>query len=179
MASPRTTARYFVMTLAFAFSCSGQSAPPMNVKLLPPAAFKSVPENVRTWLQNQGCSVPQDESIEQPNNVVAGEFAKKGQIDWAALCAKDGTMQVSVLWGGENKCVTEPRSKKDPIANVWSQQTQQPPFMTYVRRATVKRTLQLNPGNRITHDAVEYGGESASVLYLCDASKWVELRGAD
>jgi hypothetical protein len=173
------------LIVAVVSASSGQSAQSMNVKLLSPEQFTNVPKPIRAGLERMGCVIPQDESATQPNNFVAGEFAKKGQTDWAALCAKNGTMQVVVLWGGESACSSEPSDKKDPITNIWSQQRDEPPFATYVQTAKSERILELRKffgdahENQVTHSGVEYGGGNASVIYYCDSGKWVELQGDD
>ena len=170
-----------------ALSTYGGSAaePVMKVKLLTPAQLHA-PKEVQQKLQLMGCTIPQDEAVPtRPNNIVPGEFATKGQRDWAALCAKDVFMRVVVLWGGENKCSMQASDREDPITNVWSQQRDEPPFQTYVQAATPKRILELRKffgdptHNEISHDGVEYGGENASVIYYCDSGIWIELQGDD
>lgn len=175
-----------IWSALLALSTGGSATQPvMKVKLLTPAQLDA-PKEVQQKLQRMGCMIPQDEAAAtRPSNIVAGEFARKGQRDWAALCAKDGRMRIVVLWGGENKCSMKPSDREDPITNVWSQQRDEPPFQTYVQAAKPQRILELRKffgdpqHNEIIHDGVEYGGENASVIYYCDSGVWHELQGDD
>jgi hypothetical protein len=72
----------------------------------------------------------------------------------------------------------------DPIANIWSQQ-QDNPFETYVVAAHPAKIMRFREffgdshKNPITHDGIEYGGGNASVIYYCDAGEWLDLQGDD
>src|SRR6266480_1397778 len=52
---------------------------------LSPSAFPELPGNVVKGLQRRGCTIPQN--TRKPQNVVAGQFARPGQTDWAVLCS--------------------------------------------------------------------------------------------
>jgi hypothetical protein len=39
-------------------------------------------------------------------NVISGEFAARGQRDWAALCSANGRSTIHVYWGGPSTCAT-------------------------------------------------------------------------
>jgi hypothetical protein len=71
---------------------------------LSPADFPDVPDTVRNHLVELGCSIPQGWGDPDPHNVVSGRFASPEQTDWAALCSRDGTSAVVVLWGGPVAC---------------------------------------------------------------------------
>ena len=72
-------------------------------KPLSPADFPSLPAHVKKELDKMGCRIPQAYEA-QPNNAVQGEFAKKGQKDWALLCSKGGSSRLLIFWGGSAKC---------------------------------------------------------------------------
>lgn len=182
---PYSTLRAFCLA-AIAFWPASHHRPsrPAKVRLLDPREIPELPANVREDLQKMGCQIPQNTASSQPNNLVHGAFAKTGQTDWAALCARGDRMRVVVLWGGRGPCSSEPSDTTDPIANIWSQQ-RDTPFEVFVSRAPRSRILTFREffgdyhKNQITHDGIEYGGGNASVIYYCDATKWLHLQGDD
>jgi hypothetical protein len=60
--------------------------------------------------------------VERPNrsgvggptetNVIRGEFARVGQLDWAVLCSRDGHSTILVLWGRPTSCPGEIRDPR-------------------------------------------------------------------
>jgi hypothetical protein len=40
-------------------------------------------------------------------------FAKKGQLDWAALCSTNGASSILIFWGGPKNCPDEISNKGD------------------------------------------------------------------
>jgi hypothetical protein len=40
-------------------------------------------------------------------NVIAGHFARNDQVDWAALCYKNGQSSILVFWGKPTACAAE------------------------------------------------------------------------
>lgn len=54
---------------------------------LPPSAFPNLPTAVRADLERRGCAIPQPYGATAPENVIAGAFTRKGDIDWAVLCS--------------------------------------------------------------------------------------------
>lgn len=73
---------------------------------LSPAEFPDVPDTVRSWLVELGCAIPQAWGDQGLHNIVSGRFASPEQTDWAALCSRDGTSEVVVIWGGPATCPT-------------------------------------------------------------------------
>src|SRR5437773_1573493 len=61
---------------------------------LPPSAFPELPGNVARELQRRGCTIPQEAFTKRPHNVVRGEFARPGQLDWAILCSVNQTSRL-------------------------------------------------------------------------------------
>ena len=58
---------------------------------LSPMEFEveDVPLNIQQRFSDMGCTIPQLHEFwtaERPHNIISGEFAAKGQTDWAALC---------------------------------------------------------------------------------------------
>jgi TonB family protein len=78
-----------------------------DTRLLPPSSFPELPAAFRADLERRGCMIPQRPEVREPNNVVRGEFARKHQIDWAALCAKGDETAIIVYWGKPTACSAE------------------------------------------------------------------------
>jgi hypothetical protein len=70
---------------------------------LPPSAFPEIPRNVATELQRRGCSIPQEAFTKNRHNVIKGQFARLGQVDWAVLCSIKGVSTILVFWNGSEK----------------------------------------------------------------------------
>jgi hypothetical protein len=54
-------------------------------------------------LQRRGCSIPQAAFTKTPHNVIKGQFARPGELDWAVLCSIKGVSTILVFWNGSNK----------------------------------------------------------------------------
>jgi hypothetical protein len=74
-----------------------------------------MPKEFVEKLNGKGCTVPQFDSTDNPatgadgvpavpNNVIFGEFARKGQEDWAALCSNGKTSTIVIFWGRPTSC---------------------------------------------------------------------------
>ena len=59
----------------------------LQVTRLPPSAFPELPKSIRRELERRGCTIPQVWADKKPQNVIKGEFTRKGQTDWAVLCS--------------------------------------------------------------------------------------------
>jgi len=70
---------------------------------LPPTAFPELPRKVVRELQRRGCSIPQEAFTKKPNNVIKGQFARPGELDWAVLCSIKGVSTILVFWNGSDK----------------------------------------------------------------------------
>jgi hypothetical protein len=85
----------------------------LEVKRLSPDIFVELPQKVISDLNSRGCTIPQAYNDPKPHNVIKGEFAKKGQIDWAVLCSKDRVSSILIFWGGSPKNVSDVETTKD------------------------------------------------------------------
>jgi hypothetical protein len=85
-------------------------------RYLRPDDFKAAPAQVRSNLNQRHCLVAQVETAGR-QNLVSGEFAKKGQQDWAAYCSVNGKSSVVVVWGGPSRCSGAPFGLKHPVAD--------------------------------------------------------------
>ncbi len=82
---------------------------------LSPAAFPQLPKAIRRNLQARGCTIPQSFQTSAPHNVIKGEFAKKGQTDWAVLCSKRKVSSILVFWGGSKHAVSKIAQSPDQV----------------------------------------------------------------
>ncbi len=164
-----------------------------EIRRLPPTAFaKILPAGVIKQLEARGCSVPQSwvpPSLPLgPNNAIRGEFAKKGQIDYAVLCSKNAVSSILVFWGGPTECPPEVASSPDKI---WLQVVGIP-GIAYSRLIAVwskdnirARNQTSTPGYSQVPQAIDHDGINdafvgkASIVRYCYRSKWLGLRGSD
>jgi len=82
---------------------------------LRPEDFPELPAAVRAQLEQAHCLITQDVETKESHNVVTGEFARKGQQDWAAYCSVNGSSRLIVIWGGSGKCSGDPFGLPDPV----------------------------------------------------------------
>jgi hypothetical protein len=83
---------------------------------LPPTAFPELPKNLVTELKRRGCTIPQVAGFNKRQNVVRGEFAKPGQIDWAMLCYSSGFLGLYVFWRGSEADMATVNRRRFPEA---------------------------------------------------------------
>lgn len=156
-----------------------------RIARLPPTAFPELPPDVIRELQRRGCTVPQTPSTNKPHNVVKGQFARRGQIDWAVLCSVNGTSRILVFWNGSGKNPAEVATMEDRI------------FMQDIGDGRIAYSRRISPaGNAfILRHYHAYGGpkpppidhqgiddaflEKASVIWYWHDGKWLKLTGAD
>ena len=157
-----------------------------NLERLPPIALHQLPKRVVRSLQARGCKIPQTDLEPRPNNVIRGEFAKKGQTDWAVLCSRGGASSILVFWGGSTKAPTE--LAKAPDDAYWLGNAREG-FHYYRQLMVADRDYILvhyreygrgQPVPPINHDGIDDGFlEKGSEVYYRYRGKWVSLPGAD
>jgi hypothetical protein len=167
-------------------------------RLLSPAAFPQLPQNIVRNLQARRCKVPQFTPTSPPftptypkpapHNVIHGRFAKPDQYDWAIFCLRDGISSIVIYWGGSTTSVSE--IEKGPDVK-WSYFTGG--FGDYGRaifRANKKTILHYHkeyyqpgidpPLPPIDHDGIEDAYlEKASTIHYYYRKKWLGLHGSD
>jgi hypothetical protein len=110
--------------------CHGQqqpktAKPPVqkdsSIRKLQPADVAGLPAEFIEKLNARGCTIPQfgevgrvgstaggpataGESANDITNVIHGEFARRGQEDWAVLCSKGGSSTIVIYWGKATAC---------------------------------------------------------------------------
>ena len=71
---------------------------------LPPSAFPDLPAAVARGLRKRNCTIPQESfAAKKRSNVIRGEFARRGQTDWAILCSVNKVSSILVFWNGSEK----------------------------------------------------------------------------
>ena len=152
---------------------------------LPLDSFPEVPAAVRAAMRVFNCQVPQAWPDPRPHNVISGNFAGPGQIDWAVLCSARDTTSIVVVWGGPAKC----QSTLAREADAHYGQIIGDKLIGYSRAigtANIEYIIDhakayngpLPPAQ--DHDGINDAYvEKASVVYFCHNGEWVQLQGAD
>lgn len=192
-----------IFALVFAVTACGQDEPPRDaapstpdiseeappapqIDYLPVAAFPAIPVNVRERLESEGCRIPQVPDFDEPHNVIQGRFASPDQEDWAALCSRDGTSEILVIWGGPVRC-EGPLAPGEDRGVLQGNGRGGMDFSRLVTPADPERMLQKQrdydgppPPDPLTHQGIEdhFVGK-ASVIRYCHEGVWLRLRGAD
>jgi len=129
--------------------------------------------------------IPQAHDVATPNNLIFGGFAAKGQRDWAALCSRNGSSAVVVLWGGKSRCDSVLAEADDSL----SMQGDGGGKFVYSRMIS-----RIGKQEILGHQKA-YGGKvpsvldhqgiddifvgKASVTRYCHQGEWLALQGAD
>lgn len=156
-----------------------------EIKRLPPAAFKGLPATVVKQLEARGCTIPQSFVDPQPHNVIRGEFARPGQIDWAALCSKEGKSSIVVFWGKRSACPAElaPADDKGFLQGIGGDRIGYSRLLSAVGRDFILQHYQAYGGPKpppINHTGIDDAfAEKASTVLYCYQGKWLTLTGSD
>jgi hypothetical protein len=163
-----------------------------NVKRLQPSEvagqIPDLPPEFVEKLNTRGCTIPQFDSGEgtdvaaaTPTNVIEGEFARKGQKDWAALCSNGKTSTIVIFWSKPTSCPASLARLDDahylkPAANSGKNKT-----LHYSRSIRAlgegdlddPRGAMLFQGNSVTHQGIDdrFVGKSSAFFY-CNDGKW-------
>ena len=155
-----------------------------KVKRLSPDSYKELPRDIIKKLVHLGCSIPQSIGSKHQHNVIAGEFARQGQKDWAILCSIQQVSSVRVFWGGDSACSSVILTSKD---RNWLQNTgrdiQYSRMINPVNKQfIVEHSIVYGKAisNNIRHQGIEelFVGKGSTVHY-CENGKWKTLPGAD
>lgn len=153
---------------------------------LAPAAFPELPNVFRSELEQMGCMIPQLNTGERRWNAIRGQFAVRGQNDWAVLCSRNGTSVILVHWGGPASCPRElvPASDANYLQGIGGGQIG---FSRLISRTT---HYAVYPGENDTsaairqvsldHDGIDdaFEGKASRVLF-CLGGTWITYSGAD
>lgn len=149
----------------------------VKINRLRPSAFPELPARIVRELERRGCTIPQVtiEGVDtnKPHNVASGEFTRKGQKDWAALCSRRGRSAIHIFWGRPTKCASVIEARADSADR-------------FIGTADAKYILdhyEAYGGPKpppLTHEGINDGiAEKASAVLYCYGGKWRTLQGAD
>ena len=165
------------------------------VKKLPPSEVPGLPPEFLEKLNTRGCSIPRfdpgssaaatkpaaigndpaDQSATAPNNAIHGEFARKGQEDWAVLCSKGASSTIVIYWGKPTACPASLARLDDAHYLKLGKDKKQ----HYSRsiRALSDDELDARPGlatlKPLPHQGIDdrFVGKSSAFFY-CNEGKW-------
>jgi len=152
-----------------------------EVVRLAPSSFNQLPRPVMQELQRRNCTIPQVWGAQQPGNVINGEFLKKGQKDWAALCSVNLKSSILVLPAGSPQTAFKVAEEEDfnMLQGVGEGKIGYSREITPVDEAVIREHYQSNGGQKpppIDHlginDAI---AEKASVVFYYYQNKWLRL----
>lgn len=168
----------FCLFLFFILTSSASIAETRAAIFRLPKSFNKLPSTITSSLVKEGCQIPQTtiEGHLVSRNVITGEFAKKGQKDWAVLCSKEGSLYVMMFWGGETQCPSE-----IDLGSINSELEFDHSIGTASKRAIIQ-DYQEYGGTKppaITHLGIDYGSEQGTEVYYCHKNEWIDLTGSD
>lgn len=136
-------------------------------------------------LERRNCTIPQVWNSQQPGNVISGEFLKKGQKDWAALCSVRLKSSILVLPAGSPQNAFKLAEEEDlnMLQGVGDGKIGYSRSIAPVSEAFIQEHYKAYGGSippPIDHlginDAFEEKG--SAVLYFYK-NKWLSLTGSD
>jgi hypothetical protein len=157
----------------------------LQVTRLAPSAFPELPANIRRELERRGCTVPQVSADKKPQNVLKGEFTRKGQTDWAVLCSVNQVSTILVFRNASAKNPSELARKPDvdQLQVTGGDAVAYSRAISGVDRAYILNHYRAYGGNKpptIDHQGINDAFvEKASVVHYFQAVKWLNLTRAD
>jgi hypothetical protein len=162
-----------------------------NVKRLQPsevaAQTPGLPPEFVEKLNTRGCTIPQfvdgtvgDAAPSAPNNVIEGEFAKKDQKDWAALCSNGKTSTIVIFWSKPTSCPSQ-LARLDDEHFMQKGADKKMHYSRSLYASDPARDASLHRGpKQMTHQGIHdaFVGKSSSLFY-CSEGKWRIYPGAD
>jgi len=196
MKNPKSSLLQLVGALVLCFGLTpqlGQAAvkdsnqAEQDILRIHPEEVTNLPLTIRTQLQERGCTIPQTPFWpSEIHNIVQGEFAEKGQQDWAVLCSRNSHSTIMIFWGGPVRCPSELSLLADDI------------FIQGLGKGKFgfSRKISVTTRASITHLADSFGEggypppgehqglsdafvEKASTGWYCSEGKWVPVAGMD
>lgn len=151
------------------------------VHRLQPSEITALPPDFVEKLNARNCSIPQFDSganadaSTEPTNAIHGEFARKGQEDWAVLCSNGRNSTIVIFWQKPTACAAS-------LARLDDTHYLKPVKNKALRYSRSIRTFGENDlDNRagiaglrpMAHDGIDdrFVGKSSSYFY-CNQGKW-------
>lgn len=153
---------------------------------LAPKNFSQLPTRIITDLEKRNCTIPQAYHDPKPHNVLRGEFARRGQFDWAILCSQEGVSRILVYWNSSTRRVAEFAQGEDKVYMQTVDHDGRVGFSRGIFAVDPKYILDKNPQYRrrktpmITHQGLSdaYIEKASTVLYFW-RGRWLTLYGSD
>ena len=151
---------------------------------LGPGDFPDLPADVRTVLEQRGCTVPQPYNAGvQKRNVVSGQFTAVGQTEWAVLCSHEKRSAILVFRGAHPDQVDRLAEEADAQ---YLQVVHGEREIGYSRQLTVaspklvRRRFSKGTLRTADHDGIEniFLGK-ASVVWYRSGGKWISTPAGD
>ena len=163
-----------------------QESDEFEVQYASPMEFEEIPLDIRESFTAMGCMIPQATGwYSEKHNIVSGEFAKTGQLDWIALCSRDGRSSLAIIWGGFAGCPPLEGEHKDGVSIAYSTEGYESlgyDQAIYTFPADRKVLYKMDDGlpKKRLHDSISFAwlGKAATANY-CHEGKWIEFGTAD
>jgi hypothetical protein len=212
---------FFVGVVAAGIALFGQSVPTIqawedaakNIKRLSPSAVRVLPPEIVRSLQASGCLIPQPDpsffgGLPPPYNVIHGEFAQKGQEDWAVLCSRQVEKKPVIEWHRTSKdsgetIVHSGKVWKSTVLFFWSKPTSCPSQLDLemedqggledlgnghvgyslviepVKEEQLREMANPPPPGVMQHDGLALCGLKIGEAYYCQDRRWLEIASGD
>jgi hypothetical protein len=152
---------------------------------LPPAAFPTLPKAIVHVLERRGCTIPQPVPSNKPTNVVRGQFARRGQMDWAVLCSVKDASTILVFWNGSPMNPSEIARAEDRnyLQGLGGDKIGFSRGISAVEKDFIAEHYQVYGGPKpptLEHEGINdaFIGKASVVQYFYDG-KWLPLTGSD
>lgn len=184
--------KYFASIIALALACTSHAQAQDKWQLadaaiirLSPNAFPQLPKPIVLNLEARGCAVPQVSGDASPHNVIRGEFAKRGQFDWAVLCSRHRVSSILIFWNGSTKSVAEIARVADKAFLQVIDGDGKIGFsraIGSVGKDFILKHYKEYGGRKpppLSHQGIEDAVETASMVHYFYRRRWWQLQGAD
>jgi hypothetical protein len=156
-----------------------------EVVRLAPSSFNQLPKAVMQELERRNCTIPQVWGEHPPGNVISGEFLKKGQKDWAALCSSNLKSSILVLPAGspQNAFKVGEEEDLDMLQGIGEGKIGYSREITPVGEAFIRVHHQADADPKLP--SIDHLGirdtfaEKESVVFYYYQKKWLRLTGPD
>jgi hypothetical protein len=157
-----------------------------KIRRVPPSAFPKLPANVRSALVKRGCTIPQTpfSTRNQPENIVRGNFAAPGQVDWAALCSDGKRSRIIVVWGGPAQCASE-LAEMDDFVFIELTGEGKVDYSRALSTTSAKQIREAAPAHDVSPPPLNHDGiddaflEKASTTHYCYRGEWLHMPFSD
>ena len=147
--------------------------------------YPELPSSVAAFLQSRRCTIPQPNHDGPAQNVIQGEFFRKGQKGWAVLCSSGGKSSILVFRNSYDSSPSEIAESPDSrfIIDTWQSGKVYSREISAVDQKFMFRHYRAYGGLKppqIDHNGIDDAFvEKASITWYWHSGKWVQLQGAD